>query len=75
MQYCENWKKIEKKYLEFWARENHDRPLLYITAPKGDRTKAPVSAHATDRERWMDTEYVLKQANWRMQNTEYLLFG
>lgn len=72
MQYCEDWERIEKKYIEFWARENHDRPLLYITAPKGHRTKAPVSGHATFRERWMDTEYVLKQANWRMQNTCYL---
>ena len=72
MLYCEDWEKKKEKYLEFWARENHDRPLLSITAPKENRTDPPVSRHGTLKERWMDTEYVLKMANWRMQNTCYL---
>ena len=72
MLYCENWEKIKERYLEFWAMENHDRPLLKITAPKDNRKEAPVSKHATLKERWMDTEYTLKRANWSMQNTLYL---
>lgn len=56
----------------FWARENHDRPILYITAPKDKRSQPPVSKHKTEKERWMDTEFVLKRENWRMQNTVYL---
>lgn len=72
MLYCEDWEKKEKKFMEFWDRENHDRPLLFITAPKNKNANPPVSGHATLKERWMDTEYVLKCANFRMQNTCYL---
>lgn len=72
MLYCEDWEKRQKRYLEFWARENHDRPLLSITAPGEGGGKAPFGEHGSLRERWMDTEYMLRQANWRMQNTCYL---
>jgi len=72
MLYCENWEQIQKKYEEFWARENHDRPLIRIEVLKDEPAKAPVSNHATLRERWMDTEYMLKYENWKMQNTLYL---
>lgn len=72
MLYCENWEKIQKKYMEFWARENHDRPLLNIQVLKNNHEQAPVSNHATLRERWMDTEFILKGANWYMQNALYL---
>lgn len=72
MEYCENWEQIQKRFQEFWARENHDRPLLQIQVLKDDHADPPVSDHATLRERWMDTEYVIKRANWQMQNTLYL---
>ncbi len=72
MLYCEDWEKRKKRYLEYWARENHDRPLLAITAPKEKCEKPPVSLHRTFKERWMDTEYVLKRANWQMRNTCYV---
>lgn len=71
MLYCENWEQIQKKFEEFWAGENHDRPLLSIQALKAEHTKPPVSNHSTLRDRWMDTEYMLKKANWQMQNTRY----
>lgn len=58
--------------MEFWARENYDRPILYITAPKDKRSQSPISNHRTKKERWMDTEFVLERENWRMQNTVYL---
>lgn len=72
MLYCEDWEKKKKKHMEFWARENHDRPLLSITAPKENAALPPVSKHATLKEKWMDTEFVLERANWQMQNTCYL---
>ena len=62
MLYCENWDKIKERYLEFWAMENHDRPLMKITAPKDHQEAPPISNHASEKERWMDTEYVLKHA-------------
>ena len=72
MLYCENWDKIKKKFEEFWARENHDRPLLQIQAFKDMPSKAPASHHGSLRERWTDTEYIIRKANWEMQNTVYL---
>lgn len=72
MLYCEDWEKRKMRYLEYWARENHDRPLLSITAPKDNGEQPPASDHTTIKERWMDTEYVIKRANWQMQNTCYV---
>ena len=73
MRYKENWDSIQTRYLEYWARENHDRPLLAITAPK-DRTQgkrpAPVT-YVSQKDRWFDTENVLKQVNHRFQNTYF----
>lgn len=72
MHYCENWEKIQKRFEEFWALENHDRPLLHIRTLKDNHEKMPESLHTTHRERWLDTEYMLKKANWTMRNTLYL---
>lgn len=72
MLYCENWEQIQKRYIEFWARENHDRPLLNIQVRKDNSGEPPVSMHASYQERWMDTDYILRKANWSMQNTLYL---
>ena len=71
MEYCENWEQIRKKFLEYWAMENHDRPLVSIRAPKDRQEKKPESRHSSLKERWMDTEYVLKSSNWEMRNTYY----
>ena len=72
MEFCENWEDIQKRFLQFWARENHDLPLMHITAPRDHAEPAPVSGHATLRDRWMDTEYQIKKANWWFQNNLYL---
>ena len=69
--YCENWEQIQKRYEAFWALENHDRPLLNITAPKKNRTKLLESKHKTLKDRWTDTEFVIQNGNLQMQNTVY----
>lgn len=71
MRYKENWDTIQTRYLEYWARENHDRPLLAITAPKDCRQhKRPAAKnYATHKERWFDIEHVLEQVNDHFQNT------
>ena len=28
MKYVENWETIKDRYMQYWNRENHDRPLL-----------------------------------------------
>ena len=71
MEYCENWDKIRKRYLEYWAMENHDRPLVSIRAPRAKQEKKPESRHTSLKERWMDTEYIIKSSNWEMRNTYY----
>lgn len=71
MLYCENWEKIQERFLKYWARENHDRPILAIEAPRNHAGKMPESRHSSLKERWMDIEYMLKKANWKMQNTRY----
>ncbi|MDD3244168.1 MAG: trimethylamine corrinoid protein 2 [Eubacteriales bacterium] len=72
MRYCENWEAIAKRYEEFWARENHDRPILSIRAPKAVPVcAAPKKQHATLRERWWDTQYQIEVENAYMQNTFY----
>lgn len=72
MLYCKDWDRIKKRYMEFWAKENHDRPLLNISILKDNPDEAPVSNHSSLKERWMDTDYIIRQANWKMRNTLYL---
>lgn len=72
MLYCEDWDKKKQKFLEYWARENHDRPLLHITAPKDHTESYPVSNHTSYEELWMDTEFKLKMINATIKNTAYL---
>lgn len=73
MLYCTDWEKKQKRYLEFWARENHDRPLLDIRVTKDHLTSPePTSHHKTIKDLWMDTDYIIKRTNWAMQNTLYL---
>ena len=71
MRYKENWPSVQARYREYWARENHDRPLLAITAPKdGPQAGKPAAiSHATLKERWFDTDDLLEQVNSRFQNT------
>lgn len=53
MEYCENWEQIRKKFLEYWAMENHDRPLVSIRAPK-DRQEKKAGKPPFFSERKMD---------------------
>lgn len=72
MEFCENWESIKKRYIDFWNRENHDLPLMSITAPKNDMEEPLISNHTSLRERWMDTEFQINKANWTFRNTVYL---
>ena len=72
MLYQPNFEKIKKKYDEYWVLENHDRPLLYITAPKDGHVEPPVvSHHATIKDRWLDTEYMIDTTNAHFRSTYF----
>lgn len=71
MLYCNNWDKIMERYKEYWALENHDRPILSIRAPKKHTEGKTERFHGSLKEQWMDTEYMIKSNNREMQNTYY----
>ena len=57
----------------WWHGEVLDRPPVWITAPNGrDGSPFPERAHATIRDRWFDTEFVLDGAEAWMSRTAYL---
>lgn len=72
MLYKENWEKAQQKHLEYWAGENHDRPLLSVTAPRAGYVRKPVKAPENLADRWMDTEYVIKNSR---ENFAATFFG
>jgi hypothetical protein len=71
VQYKPDWEKVQKHFIEYWACDNHDRPLLCVTAPKDKRIPWPKGQHRTLRDRWLDTEYMLESANVSFQNTYF----
>ncbi|MDR1905108.1 MAG: trimethylamine corrinoid protein 2 [Treponema sp.] len=71
MLYRPDWEQVQKRYTEYWACENHDRPILWITAPRDKLLPYPPSAHKTLKDRWCDTGYMLEKANISFQNTYY----
>lgn len=67
----QDWERIQKRYEQFWNRENHDRPLVCITAPKN---RESVYRDKKDRplmERWCDIDYMLARTNHDIENTYY----
>jgi len=69
MLYKEDWDKTKKKYEEYWNRENHDRPLISILSPKQNIKKADFKMPENLKDRWMDTEYVIKKGRLNFENT------
>ena len=71
MLYKQNWDAVKKRYLEYWALENHDRPLLAIKSPKARPSDSapPLKEHASQKERWFDTRYLLERVNHQFENT------
>lgn len=66
-----NWEETKKRYLEYWARENHERPIMYLTAPKKGAKMPEIKAPDSYAARRMDTEYVVKMNRAKVENTYY----
>jgi len=71
MIHCASFDKIALRHLEYWNLENHDRPLLDLTAPMPSYDPRPLPRPGTLRERWLDAEYMLKSARAGMEGTFY----
>ncbi len=69
-----DFEKLAKRYELLWNRENHDRPLITLFAPKDNIDwsgfpKAPDNL----RDRWMDAEYLIKRHRFYMEKTSVCL--
>ncbi len=61
------------RFEAWWQCAVLDRPLVSITFPKplSQRVPQPEKVHATARERWLDTEFVVASAEARLRNTVF----
>lgn len=71
MLYKQDWDQVQKKFIEYWDKENHDRPLIHITAKKAGYIPKTVSAPEKLVDRWMDTEYVIESSRERFASTYF----
>jgi hypothetical protein len=69
MRYKEDWEAAQRKFREFWARENHDRPLVTVKGLREDRK--PTGIKAPDRliDRWMDPEWLVRRGRAWCEST------
>ncbi len=68
-----NWDKVFNQYQNYWNRENQNRPLVYMVAPRDNYTADVFEkAHATLKDRWLDTEYQLKKHREYINSVEFL---
>ncbi len=65
-----DFKNVSKRYEEFWAKENHQRPLLHVTAPKGSTANLKPSK-LTLEEKWLNTDYIIKSNREKFAHTYY----
>lgn len=63
--------KIEKRYEAYWAKENHDRPLLDVRARRWDYREKMPEYKGTLRERWLDTDYVIRRERAMLEATYF----
>ncbi|MBQ6053383.1 MAG: trimethylamine corrinoid protein 2 [Clostridia bacterium] len=65
--------KLSKRWLEFWNRENEDRPFLSTAVSKENARRSPAPIAPQDiKDRWLDTEFQVKCARYGAENTLYL---
>lgn len=62
MLYKEDWERAQQKYLEFWARENHDRSVISVTAPRAGYIPKEVKKPTDLMQQRLDIEYKIKDS-------------
>ena len=62
---------VLNRYEAWWNCDIVDRPLVSIVfpVPETERQALPQKEHATIRDRWMDTDYVVSTAEVHLRNT------
>lgn len=67
----ENWEVIKAKYIEYWNRENHDRPLLSITSPFEGYSKKSIKVPESIIERWTNIDYIIQSSRENFHSTYF----
>lgn len=60
-----------ERYSLFWAKENHDRPLLSIYAPKNNAKFIEITPPDTLSRQWEDIDYFIKRIRGSWENTYF----
>lgn len=66
----QNYERLKKRYLEFWNKENHDRPLICAYASV-ENPKPGIPAPESLEECWENTDYVTASARRNIENTYF----
>lgn len=60
---------LRERWLEFWNKENHDRPLISVEVPLSTRDTPPRAASL--EEHWKDPDYIVAASRWHFEHTWY----
>ncbi len=67
-----DFEKVKRKFDEYWARENHDRPIVAIASPKnGANWSKTVQVPERLEDRWFDMNYIILKNRLLFENTAY----
>ena len=69
--YQKDYGTLKDRWLSYWERENHDKPLLCFTAPREGAAYMDLPKHASLRDRWFDTDHAVSRARRNIENTYY----
>lgn len=72
MKYKPNYEESKNRWIEYWNRENHDRPLLDMVARNEKISPKPVRVPDSLYERWTDVEYLIASNRSYMEQMCYL---
>jgi hypothetical protein len=73
LEFKPDFEKVMERFEAWWDCQILDRPLtsLAFAKPESDRVPYPEKSHATPRDRWMDTEYLVDCTDASVRNTVY----
>jgi hypothetical protein len=73
LEYQPDCEQVLRRFEAWWECAILDRPLVSIAIPKpeAERRPLPRKHHASLRERWMDTAYVVERAEAELWNTQW----
>jgi hypothetical protein len=71
MRYIRDWETVQLHYTEYWSMENHDRPVMRISAPKQRGRVSAITVPSRIEDRYLDMEYQIASFREYCENTYY----